>query len=55
MNKITQCIICGQKYRTKSTKDLLIYGCRYCHKGNWQKNNKELLKIERKKSWKKRK
>ena len=41
------CSICGVGYKTKSNKeDVLIYGCRSCHKGEWIKNQKELRDIE---------
>ena len=47
MKKYWQCCICGTKYRVKGLKEILIYGCRKCHKGFWQKNNKELMKVEK--------
>jgi len=43
-----QCCICGTKYPIKGRNWRVIYGCRNCHKHNWQKNNKELIKIEKK-------
>ena len=43
-----QCCICGKKYLIKGRHERLLYGCRSCHKGLWIKNNKELMKIEKK-------
>jgi len=46
-NNYWQCCICGTIYTIKNRFWRVIYGCRACHKGNWQKNNKELIKIEK--------
>ena len=42
-----QCCICGTRYFVRGTWRRLIYGCRCCHKGAWQKNNQELMKVEK--------
>lgn len=39
------CCCCGKAYNTKN-EDILIYGCRNCHLGFWQKNQEELKKVE---------
>ncbi len=41
------CSCCGVTYATKGGEDVLIYGCRACHKGTWQLNQQELAKTER--------
>ena len=42
-----KCCICGTIYPIKGRNYRLIYGCRKCHQGFWKKNNKELLKFEK--------
>lgn len=45
------CSICGIGYRTTLPReDKLIYGCRNCHKGNWQVNMRDLAKVESRKT-----
>lgn len=40
------CCCCGVGYNTKGKEDKLIYGCRACHKGTWQANERELKAVE---------
>jgi hypothetical protein len=41
------CSCCGLGYKTRNkNEDILIYGCRNCHKGDWQSNEKSLTKSE---------
>ena len=43
-----QCCCCGEKYYTNNNEmDKLVYGCRKCHRGWWQKTQEELKGIER--------
>ena len=42
-----QCCICGAKWKSRQTEtkprasdDRIVYGCRKCHKGFWEKNCK---------------
>ena len=36
------CCVCATGYATKKKEDILIYGCRKCHKGWWEKNSRLL-------------
>lgn len=40
------CCLCGKGYQTRGGEDKLIYGCRACHKGYWQTNQRDLQEIE---------
>ncbi len=41
------CSCCGLSYKTRiQNEDVLIYGCRNCHCGDWNTNEKALLKSE---------